>query len=193
MRRFALLPGNRKHSRLFAAALFLGLIIVLAACGTSGPASRVTTPHPTPSPTSGAQVSCSTAQQGQWTPVGVTWKLTVSFVDGARKGQSEQSIMTFLPSGQLTATFPGPTPASPPTLPPAVDGRWCVTGSNTFAYTFKDPIMQNGVMVAYVQPAINAKMMSAKEYIGDGVGVAYSAMTGMPLGQYGVTHTVAYS
>lgn len=191
MKRFTLLLGYDKHLRLFAIMLSLGFIVALAACGTPGPASRVTTLHPTPSPTSRVQ-ACSTAQQGQWSPIGVTWKLAVSFLDGARKGQSEQSIMTFLPSGQLTATFPGPTPTSRPTLPPAVDGRWCVTGPNTFAYVFKDPILQNGVMVAYVQPAISATLVGAKEYTGDGVGVAYSNLTGMPLmGQYGVTHTVA--
>jgi hypothetical protein len=75
-----------------------------------------------------------------------------------------------------------------------IDGRWCVTGTNTFVYQFKDPVMQNGVMVAYVQTAITANLTSAKEYIGDGVGVGYSALTGMPLpSQYGVTHTVAFA
>jgi hypothetical protein len=36
--------------------------------------------------------------------------------------------MTFAPNGSLTATFPGAIPAQPP----AIDGFWCLTGSDTF-------------------------------------------------------------
>lgn len=100
--------------------------------------------------------------------------------------------MTFSADGKLTATFPAATPGAPDVLPPAVDGRWCATGATTFVYTFKDPIMQGGHMIAYVQTAITATMTSTTTYNADGVGVGYAAATVMPLpGQYGVTKTTA--
>ncbi len=100
--------------------------------------------------------------------------------------------MTFSAGGKLTATFPAATPGVPDVLPPAIDGRWCAIGTTTFAYAFKDPIMQGSRMIAYVQTAITATMTSATTYSADGVGVGYAAATAMPLpGQYGITKTTA--
>jgi hypothetical protein len=178
--------------RIFAAMALL-LLTFLAACGTStGAASQPAAQSSTLAPTaSSAQAACST-QVARWSPVGKKWKLTVTFKYGPRAGQSELSYMTFLPDGTLTATFPSPTQGQPDILPPARDGRWCATGPAMFAYMFKDPILQSGKMIAYVQPAISARMTSATTYTGDGVGVAYETATGMPLpGQYGVTQTTA--
>lgn len=180
------------------AAMALILLLLLAACGGSrGGSTPATQPSGSgsgaaPSPAASAQAVCSTQVAG-WSPVGKRWKLTVTFKYGPRAGQKELSYMTFLQDGTLTATFPSPTPGQPDILPPARDGHWCAgTGPSTFAYVFKDPILQAGKMVAYVQPAISAKMTSASAYTGDGVGVAYVAATGMPVaGQYGVTQTTA--
>jgi hypothetical protein len=120
------------------------------------------------------------------------WKLIVSFLVGSRQGQQETSYMTFSPDGKLTATFPSATPGALDALPPAIDGKWCATGATMFAYEFRDPIMAGGHMVAYVQTALSATMTSATTYRADGVGVAYSTKTAMPLpGQYNVTRTVA--
>jgi hypothetical protein len=126
--------------------------------------------------------------------VGHTWDLTVSFQEGSRAGQSERSLMTFARNGTLTATFPGATPADPPTLPPAIDGFWCMTGGNTFFYQFKDPIRQGNTMVAYIAVHIEAYLTSATTYEGVGFGVGYSATgsASQPLpGQYGRTLTTA--
>lgn len=100
--------------------------------------------------------------------------------------------MTFFANGRLTATFPG---AVPP-MQPAIDGKWCMTGPSTFRYQFKELITQDGKIVAYVAPHIDAYLTSATTFEAGGVGVAYSVATGQPLpGQYNVTETwaTAYS
>lgn len=128
----------------------------------------------------------------RWTPVGVRWKLTVTFVNGKRQGEIEPSIMVFLPDGTLTATFPGPTPDSPPAQPPAIDGSWCMVGQNAFAYQFREPLYQGKRLVAYVQVHINAQLTSPTTYVGGGVGMVYQAGTDAPIPlQGGVTTTVA--
>jgi hypothetical protein len=144
------------------------------------------------------QTKSSQGQVSQWTPTGKLWKLTVTFVtlgqgfQGSRDGQVESSLMTFLPGGRLTATFPGASPDTPPTLPPAIDGAWFMTGPSAFHYRFKDPILAGGKLVAYVQVQINASLVSPTAYVAGGVGVAYSVATGLPIpGQYNVTSTVA--
>lgn len=131
---------------------------------------------------------CAILSSSQWTPIG-TWKLTVSFLTGPRKGQSEASVMTFLPGGGLTATFPG----SRPVLPPAIDGRWCMTGFNAFHYQFKEPLIMKGdTLILYVATSINAYITSKTTFDAGGIGVAYSALTGKPVpGQYNVTVTSA--
>lgn len=140
----------------------------------------------------------SLSQVSQWTPTGKFWKLSVTFIplgqgfQGSRDGQGESSLMTFLPGGKLTATFPGVSPDAPPTLPPAIDGAWFMTGPSAFHYRFKDPILAGGKMVAYVQVQINASLVGPTAYVAGGVGVAYSVATGLPIpGQYNVTSTVA--
>jgi len=127
-----------------------------------------------------------------WTPTGVVWKLTVTFLTGSRHGQSEQSVMTFSRDGSLTATFPGTNASAPPTLPPAIDGSWCMTGINAFHYQFKDPILHANKMVAYVAVHIEASRTSKTTFEAGGVEIAYSTSSGQPIpGQYGVTQTFA--
>ncbi len=177
----------------FLAATALGLLAFLAACGTSTGATSLAVAQPsTPVPTARDQPSCPT-QLAKWSPANQkAWKLIVSFLVGSRQGQQETSYMTFSPDGKLTATFPSATPGAPDALPPAIDGKWCATGATMFAYEFRDPIMAGGHMVAYVQTALSATMTSATTYRADGVGVAYSTKTAMPLpGQYNVPRTVA--
>ncbi len=148
--------------------------------------------HPATAPTMTFTGQCASNVISTWTPVDTTWKLTVQFLNGSRQGQSEQSIMTFRHDGSLTATFPSQTPSDPPTLPPAVDGHWCMTAPNAFHYQFRDLMQQNGRTVAYVQTQISADMTSATSYIAGGIGMAYSAQSGQPLpGQYGLTRTLA--
>jgi len=128
----------------------------------------------------------SRAVKTQWTPTGVTWTLTVTFLSGSRQGQSEISLMTFLPNGQLIATFPNSS------LLPAIDGQWQMTAPNAFRYRFRDPLMQNGEMVAFVQVQVDACLTSQTTYEAGGVGVTYAAATGQPIaGQDGVTYTAA--
>src|SRR5262249_13412544 len=94
--------------------------------------------------------------------------------------------------GSLTATFPGATVSAPPTLPPAIDGSWCMTGTNAFRYQFKDLILHEGKIVAYVATHIDANLTSKTTFEAGGVGIAYSAATGQPLpAQYNVTRTIA--
>lgn len=71
----------------------------------------------------GAAVTPSTPHgvKTRWTPTGMTWTLSVTFLSGSRQGQSEVSLMTFLPNGQLTATFPQTSQL------PAIDGHWQMT------------------------------------------------------------------
>lgn len=148
--------------------------------------------HPAAAPATTFTGQCAASVVSPWTPVGKQWTLTVNFLDGSRKGQSEQSIMTFGRDGSLTATFPGKTPNDPPTLPPVVDGHWCMTAPNAFHYQFRDLIQQNGQTVAYVQTQISADMTSAISYIAGGIGMAYAAQSGQPLpSQYGLTQTIA--
>lgn len=118
-----------------------------------------------------------------WTPVGVTWNLTVQFLSGSRQGQTESSIMTFLPNGRLTATFPNST------LLPAIDGRWYFTSTNAFHYSFRDQLTSEGI---YVLVQLNAYLTSKTTYEAGGVGVAYSIATNQPVG-YNVTQTSAFS
>lgn len=134
----------------------------------------------------------------QWHPTGKQWKLTVSFVTmgegfhGSRQGQVEDSLMTFLADGRLTATFPASSPGAPPLLPPAIDGMWFMTGPNAFHYQFKDPIVAGGTMIAYIQVQINASLLSPTAFVAGGIGIAYSVATGLPIaGQYNITSTVA--
>jgi hypothetical protein len=129
-----------------------------------------------------------------WTPMGRQWLLTVTFValpapfEGSRSGTHETSVMTFLPDGRLTATFPGPTPDAPPTLPPGVDGLWSMTGPATFRYRFRDPVSPT----AYVQVDSSASLISPTAFLAGGVGVLCSTFTGMPVNErYNVTSTVA--
>jgi hypothetical protein len=127
-----------------------------------------------------------------WSPTGVVWKLTVTFLSGSRQGQSEQSVMTFANNGSLTATFPGVTPDAPALLAPAIDGSWCMTGVQTFRYQFKEPIVENGKMVAYVATHIEALLTSKRTFEAGGFGSAYATATGLPLpGQYNITQTFA--
>ena len=134
-----------------------------------------------------AVTALSASPETQWTPVGVTWNLTITFLKGFRQGQSETSLMTFLPDGRLTATFPASG------VLPAIDGRWHMTAPNAFHYRFKDPIMQNGKMVAFVQVQVDAYLTSQHTYEAGGVGAAYSVTTGQPPipGQYNTTQTSA--
>ena len=127
-----------------------------------------------------------------WSPTGVVWKLTVTFLSGSRQGQSEHSVMTFARDGSLTAMFPGVTPDAPALLPPAIDGSWCMTGVQTFRYQFKEPIVENGRMVAYVATHIEALHTSKTTFEAGGFGSAYAIATGQPLpGQYNITQTFA--
>lgn len=138
-------------------------------------------------------LSCIPLSDTQFTPVGVTWKLTVYWLTGQRAGHSETSLMTFQPGGSLTATFPGATPLDPPTLPPATDGKWCMTGMDTFSYSFHDNVMQNGKLIGYVLPKVNAHLLNKKTYEAGGVGVLYLYQAGklVPSGQSAVTRTAA--
>jgi hypothetical protein len=180
--------NTRKVLNLVAMGFFLFLS---AAC------DRVLTYQPGTSsaalsPTASAQAAVCSPRASEWSPAGVRWKLTVDFLGGSRQGQRETSSMTFLPNGALTATFPAAKPSEPDLLPPVVDGRWCATGATTFAYEFREPNMQNGHMVSYVQVSHTATMTSASAYTGDGVGVAYEAATAMPLPkQDNITRTTA--
>ena len=171
------------------------LPLLLSACGmgTAARTAAVARQRSTPVPTAStrAEVPCP-ARFARWSPVGFTWKLTVRFLAGSRSGQEETSYMTFLPSGELTATFPGPGKGAPDALLPAFDGRWCATGATSFSYVFRDPLVQGGRMVAYIQTAIAARMTGARSYTAQGVGVGYTAATEMPLeGLYNVTETTA--
>ena len=160
-----------------AAVLLCVCLTTLALLGLVGPrqaaaATATTTPPSKPTPS--------------FTPVGVTWTLTVSFLNGSRQGQSEISVMTFQPDGSLTATFPGSG------LLPAINGEWQMTGRDTFHYSFIEHLVQNGQMVASLRVAIDAYLTSAQTYVAGGVGVAYSATTHQPLpGLYNVTKTTA--
>lgn len=144
------------------------------------------------------QAPSSPGHAAQWQPTGKWWKLTVSFVTmgegfhGSRQGQVEDSLMTFLPGGRLTATFPASSPGASPLLPPAIDGTWFMTGPNAFHYQFKDPIIAGGTMIAYIQVQINASLVTPTAFVAGGIGVAYSVATGLPIaGQYNITSTVA--
>lgn len=180
-------------SRLLVPIALIPLVFVACGTGTTATTYSIARQRSTPASMVSArdQEACST-RQVRWSPVGVKWKLTVRFLVGSRSGQSETSYMTFLPSGDLTATFPGATPGAPDALPPATDGRWCATGATTFSYVFRDPLVQHGTMVAYIQTAITARMTSARTYTAQGVGVGYAAAINMPLeGLYNVTQTTA--
>lgn len=162
-------------------ALALATVSYVAGLNRSQ-ANVIITPAPTVNP-----ASACIATSSPWSPVGKVWHLTVTFLSGSRQGQSQIQLMTFLPDGTLTTTFPGATPSAPPTLPPGEDGHWCFTGQNTFHYQFHDPLPQG----MYVQPSISAYLTSPTHYEAGGVGVAYDN-AGHPLpGQYGVTQTVA--
>lgn len=187
----SLLPGKKEKPRplrvLFLPLVFLLLLSLGVFVFTS-----------TASAASSHRIASSQGQVSQWMPTGKHWKLAVTFVtlsdgfQGSRQGQIESSMMTFLPDGRLTATFPGPSPNAPPTLPPAIDGAWFMTGPSAFHYRFKDPIFAGGKMVVYVQVQINASLVSPTAFVAGGVGVAYSVATGLPIpGQYNVTSTVA--
>lgn len=182
----------RNHMAVFA--IIISMLLIPSTAGTAFAASNANHHMASASAATGDWNGwrCATSHLSQPSPIGKVWKLKVIFLSGPRQGQSELSIMTFLPDGRLTATFPGPLPGSPATLPPAVDGKWCMTGPSIFRYQFKDPIMSNGRMVAYVLPRVNAYLTSATTYEGGSVGVAYSVATGLPIpGQYGVTQTLA--
>jgi hypothetical protein len=149
---------------------------------------------------SAANTQRSVHLQGQasWSPIGKVWTLTVTFVPlsgdfhGSRQGQTERSLMTFLPSGGLTATFPGSTPDAPPLQPPAMSGSWTMGGANAFGYQFQEPLLASGKMVAYVQVRIHASLISPTAFVAGGIGVAYSLATGLPIpGQYNVSSTTA--
>ena len=138
-------------------------------------------------PNQAAAATVSTTRPSPpFTPVGTTWTLTVRFLSGSRQGQSETSLMTFRPDGSLTATFPNSN------LVAAIDGHWYMTGTGTFHYHFKEPLMQDGQIIAYILVNIDAYMSSTQAYTAAGVGVTYSAATGLPLaGQYNATLTLA--
>ncbi|HEU5381893.1 MAG TPA: hypothetical protein VFV38_41255 [Ktedonobacteraceae bacterium] len=183
--------------RVAVGAVLVVLTVIAVVLGMMNSSQKFTSQNNTASSSlaSASTTQCLTSslpQLSPWTPTGVVWKLTVTFLAGSRHGQSEQSVMTFLRDGSLTATFPGTSASAPPTLPPAIDGSWCMTGINAFHYQFKDPILRAGKMVAYVAVHIEASRTSRTTFEAGGVGVAYSASSGQPIpGQYGVTQTFA--
>ena len=102
--------------------------------------------------------------------------------------------MIFAPTGTITATFPDASASAPPTLPPARGGHWCMTGSNTFQYAFRDSLQWGGPQVTYVQTFIVAYLTSATTYEAGGIGVAYNVQTGQPIPQdYNITLTFAHA
>ena len=158
----------RISTRLGMWAGVLPLVIGIAWAGIALTTQPHATPHPDDLPT--------------WTPVGGSWNLTIQFLSGgSRQGQTERSVMTFLPDGRLTATFPD----SP--LLPAKDGRWFFTSPHAFHYSFEDQQPQEGI---YVLTQIDAYLISQTAYEAGGVGVVYSLATHQPVG-YNVTHTSA--
>lgn len=162
---------RKSGAMIFGVAILLLVVLSLLLTDHAGAAVTPPTPH---------------AVKTRWTPTGVTWTLAVTFLSGSRKGQSEVSLMTFLPNGQLTATFPQTS------LLPAIDGHWQMTAPHAFHYRFREPLMQNGEMVAYVQVQVDAIATSQTTYEAGGVGVTYAAATGQPIaGQDGVTYTAA--
>jgi hypothetical protein len=174
---------------LLAAGLVAALIVGLSRAQTIPIHSATTVPVGVSAPQCRAS---SLTERSSWTPGGVVWKLTVAFLIGSRSGQTERSVMTFARDGSLTATFPGATARTPATLPPAIDGTWCMTGANAFRYQFHDPIMRAGKMVAYVATHIEANLTSRTTFEAGGIGIAYTTATGLPIPtQYNVTQTFA--
>ena len=167
----------RRRTLLFASSGALALMLLLTIVFTTAVSAQTTTKSQTRATNHHDKDCLTTTPSSDWSPIGGVWHLTVTFLKGSRQGQSEISDMTFLPTGKLTATFPGPTPSSPPTLPPAVDGHWCMVSPNVFEYGFKDQILVNGQLVAYVQTHIYANLTSASTYEAGGVGVGYAAAT----------------
>ncbi len=164
-----------KRGPVVAGGLVLLLLALASLLWTSRASAAITLPPAEPHPA-----------ETQWTPVGVTWTLTVKFLSGARAGQSETSLMTFLPHGRLTATFPHSS------MLPAIDGRWYMTVPNAFHYRFRESLLQNGAVFAFVQVQVDACLTSQKTYEAGGVGAVYAAATGQPIaGQYNVSQTFA--
>jgi hypothetical protein len=185
-------PKNRKHYPFFIGVVAMSTILVALAAFFVDINQSHAAPSLHISSAASSVKDCVSSSSSQWTPVGFQWKLTVTFLQGSRHGQSEVSNMTFLPDGHLTATFPGSTPASPPQLPPTNDGAWCMTGMNAFHYQFRETIQQRGQPVAYVQTSISADLLSATTYEAAGVGIAYSARNGQTIpNEYNLTQTVA--
>lgn len=175
-------PGRRATIALIVVIALATATVFYVAGLNRSQSNDVIAAAPTVSP-----ASACIATSSPWSPVGKIWHLTVTFLSGPRQGQSEIQLMTFLPDGTLTTTFPGVTPSAPPTLPPGKDGHWCFTGQNTFHYMFHD-LLGQGI---YVQPSISAYLTSPTHYEAGGVGVAYDK-AGHPIpGQYGVTQTIA--
>lgn len=185
------LPGKSEKQQVWRALAFLCALLLLCSLSMFLFTSTVSAASSHPTAFSRNHVS-------QWMPTGKFWRLTITFVplsgdfQGSRQGQVEVSLMTFRPGGKLTATFPGSSSGSPPTLPPAIDGTWLMTGPNAFHYQFKDPIFTGSTMVAYIQVQVDASLLSPTTYVAGGVGIAYAVATDRPLpGQYNVTSTVA--
>src|SRR5258708_3165116 len=138
-----------KRGPVVAGGLVLLLLALASLLWTSRASAAITLPPAEPHPA-----------ETQWTPVGVTWTLTVKFLSGARAGQSETSLITFLP--------------------------------HAFHYRFRESLLQNGAVFAFVQVQVDACLTSQKTYEAGGVGAVYAAATGQPIaGQYNVSQTFA--
>jgi hypothetical protein len=170
-----------RGTRLWLAALLGGLVLVTA-CVTA-PSSRLAPSSPATALTA-SRPYCQTALPQAWTPVGKVWLLSITFLLGNRAPQTQQSVMTFAEDGAVTATFA--------TQPDGVDGFWCMTGPNGFAYHFKDPLLSpQGVRVGYVAVDCTAYLTDATHFVAAGKGMAYT-LAGVPLAhQANLTQTQA--
>ena len=182
---------HKRHWQLasICSLAILLLVAVAALVGmkrtTSAASTRSLIAHPaTPNP------SCA-QPASSWTPIGVQWRLLVTFLVGPRQGQTEVSLMTFACDGTLTASFPGATPADPPVLPPTSDGQWEMTSSHAFRYQFRESLGQ-GATAMVIQVTVNALLTSPTTYVAGGIGIAYVTKSNQPLpGQYNVSQTTA--
>ncbi len=163
-------------------AVLLGGLILLTACAAA-PGSRVASSSPATALIA-MRPFCQTAPPQAWTPVGKVWLLSITFLLGNRAQQIQQSVMTFAEDGAVTATFA--------TQPDGVDGFWCMTGPNGFAYHFKDPLLSpQGVRVGYVAVDCTAYLIDAAHFVAVGKGMAYT-LAGAPLAhQANLTQTQA--
>lgn len=134
---------------------FLSLLVLALTGGTS----RAWAVAPTPS-TATPRVHES-VPLAMWTPVGKTWELTITFLDGEKAGQSETSLMQFFANGGLSASFPGSS------LPATSQGSWHFVGPNVFQYAFLEDLGS-----VSIQAYVVASLTSATTYAGAGVGVA---------------------